>query len=129
MSLGTLVLKVARGTPQERGSRWERTGMERLAAGDRAGGVDALERAANWNPAQWVAMNNLAWILAEDGRVAEARGWMDRAMSNEAARESAGAWDTEAAVRRAEGDEEGAREAERRRDELRNGQCTMRNAQ
>lgn len=118
MSLGTIVLKVARGTPQERGTRWERTGMERLAAGDRAGGMDALVRAVVWNPEQWVAMNNLAWLCAEDGRVAEARGWMDRAMANEEARKSASVWDTEAAVRRAEGDEAGAREAERRRDEL-----------
>ena len=34
-------------------------------------------------------------------------------------RKSAGVWDTEAAVRRAEGDEEGAREAEGMREKLR----------
>lgn len=78
-----------------------------------------MERAVAWNPEQWVTMNNLAWILAEEGRVAEAREWMDRAMENEEARNNAGVWDTEAAVRRAEGDEAGAREAEGRRDGLR----------
>lgn len=122
MSVGTIVLKVSRGTPRERGSHWGRTAMERLAAGDRAGGEAALERAVSWDPGQWVAMNNLAWLCVEAGRVAEARAWMDRALANEDARNNAGVWDTEAAVRRAEGNEEGARDAERRRDGLKNAE-------
>lgn len=128
-SIGPIVLKVTRGTPQERGTVWARTGMVRLAEGDREGGMDALARAAAWDAGQWEAMNNLAWLCVEDGRVEEARAWMDRAMANEEARDNAGVWDTEAAVRRAEGDEEGAKEAEGMRDVLRNAQLTMQNAQ
>lgn len=122
MAIGTIVLNTERGTPQERGTIWARTGMARLSEGDRTGGMDALARAAAWDPGQWEAMNNLAWLFAEDGRVAEAREWMDRAMANEDARNNAGVWDTEAAVRRAEGNEEGARDAERRRDGLKNAE-------
>ena len=50
----------------------------------------------------WEAMNNLAWMALEEGRVEEARAWMDRAMEHEAARESAGARDTEEAVKAVE---------------------------
>lgn len=89
---------------------------------DRNRMMGALERLACLDEEQWEVMNNLAWLLAEDGRVAEARAWMDRAMANEEARNNAGVWDTEAVVRRAEGDEEGAQNAEKMRDGLRNGQ-------
>lgn len=96
---------------------WTQLGMARLATDDRPGAMAALERAAETG--QWEAMNNLAWLYVEEGRVEEARAWMDQAMANGAARASVDAWDTEAVVRRAEGNEAGAREAEQRRDELR----------
>ena len=89
---------------------------------DRSRMLEALARLVRLDEGQWEAMNNLAWLCAEEGRVEEAREWMNRAMANEEARKSASVWDTEAAVRRAEGDEAGAREAERRRDELRAGE-------
>ena len=101
------------------GREWAPVGMARYQAGDRPGAVQAWKRAVEEDGGAWEAMNNLAWLCAEDGRVAEARAWMDCAMEQEAARESAGAWNTEAAVRRAEGDEKGAKAAEMRRDELR----------
>ena len=101
------------------GREWAPVGMARYQAGDRPGAVQAWKRAVEEDGGAWEAMNNLAWLCAEDGRVAEARAWMDRAMANESARKSPGAWDTEAAVRRAEGDEKGAKAAEMRRDELR----------
>ena len=111
------------------GDSWMMAGMKYLEKGDRTGAKEAWTRAVEATPGQWEAMNNLAWLLLEEGRVEDARAWMDRAMANEAARASAGAWDTEAAVRRAEGNEEGAREAEGMREELKNAQCTMQNAQ
>lgn len=71
-------------------------------AGRRSEALEAWERAVRAAPGQWEAMNNLAWVLLEEGRVAEARMWIDRAMEHGAARASAGARDTEAAVGRAE---------------------------
>lgn len=115
---GILLIRVRKGGAEERGMFWAETGMARLSRGDREGAFEALERAARVDTGQWEAMNNLAWLCVEDGEIADARAWMDQAMEHEAAQESAGVWDTEAAVRRAEGNEEGAREAERRRDEL-----------
>lgn len=101
------------------GREWEPLGMARYQAGDRAGAVRAWKRAVQEDGGAWEAMNNLAWVALEEGRLAEARAWMDRAMENDEARGRSGVWDTEAAVRRAEGDEEGAREAEGMREKLR----------
>lgn len=102
LGAGTLVLKVHRCNPAARGALWMRKGMERLAGGDREGAKVAWARAARVDGEQWEAMNNLAWVLLEEGRVAEARTWIDRAMENEEARENGGVQDTAAAVRRAE---------------------------
>ena len=102
-----------------RGAEWCPLALARYQAGDHAGAVAAWARAVSEDGGQWEAMNNLAWVALEEGRVEEARAWMDRAMEHEAARESAGVWDTEASVCRAEGDEAGARAAEKRRDALR----------
>lgn len=106
---GTFFAKVMRIDFGKR-SEWQR---------DRHRTMAALARLIQLDEGQWEAMNNLAWLCAEEGRVEEARAWMDRAMEHEEARTNAGVWDTEAAVRRAEGNEEGARDAEKRRDELR----------
>ena len=121
VTVGSVLFRVARESASERGAFWMRRGMARLGAGDRAGAVAAWKRAVDEDGGQWEAMNNLAWVSLEEGRVEEAGEWIGRAMEHEAARCNAGVWDTEAAVRRAEGDEEGAQEAERRRDELREG--------
>lgn len=100
------------------GGWWSQLGMARLETGDKEGAMAAWKQAVSVDSGQWSAMNNLAWLCAEEGRVAEARAWMDRAMENAAARQNAGVWDTEAAVRRVEGDEAGARAAEARKDVL-----------
>lgn len=121
---GVLVLDVKRGLGPDRGVFWLLKGVRQFERGDRNGAMEAWERATREDSAQWGAMNNLAWLCAEEGHIAEARAWMDCTMANEAAWSNAGVWDTEAAVRRAEGDEEGAREAERRRDKLREGAGT-----
>ena len=98
------------------GTWWYQLGTARYRLGDREGALEAWRRAVLVDGGQWEAMNNLAWVALEEGRVAEARGWIDRAMEHEEAKESAGARDTEAKVRQAEGNEEGAREADARRD-------------
>ena len=114
-----LVMRARRGDPAENGTFWLRTGVELLEKGEPARAVAAWNLAVLLDGRQWEAMNNLAWVFAKAGRAAEARAWMDRAMGIEEARENAGVWDTEATVRRAEGNEEGAREAEEVRDRLR----------
>lgn len=86
------------------GRDWGDFGMERYQAGDRAGAVEAWARAVEEDAGgAWEAMNNLAWVALEEGRVAAAREWIDRAMACEEARQSAEVLDTEAAVRRTEG--------------------------
>lgn len=102
----------------ENGGWRAQLGTERWAAGDRPGALEAWEAAARLDGGQWEAMNNLAWIRAKEGRVEEARAWMERAMANQTARESANAWDTVAMVCMASGDEAGARKAERMREAL-----------
>ena len=119
VTTGSVLFRVARESASERSAFWMRQGRARLGAGDRAGAVAAWKRAVEEDGGQWEAMNKLAWVSLEDGRVAEAGEWIGRTMENAEAMGSAGVWDTAAAVRRAEGDEEGAREAERRRDLLR----------
>ena len=123
---GAMVVKVPGIRPagngdgvQSEADMWMGTGMERLGRSDLEGAMDAWKRVLELAPGQWEAMNNLAWVLLEAGRVAEAREWIDRAMEHGAARENAGVRDTEAAVRRAEGDEAGAREAEAMQDGMR----------
>ena len=122
-------MRLQRGNPVERGAFWLRMGNGFLGRGESGRAVAAWKLAARLDGGQWEAMNNLAWVLAKAGRVGEARTWMDRAMEHEEAKVNAGVWDTEAAVKRAEGDEEGAQAAERRRDELKTAQSSMRNAQ
>lgn len=85
-----------------RGAEWCPLALARYQAGNRVGAVAAWERAVSEDGGQWEAMNNLAWVALEDGRVEEARTWIDRAMEHEGARESAGARDTETKVRAAE---------------------------
>ena len=94
--------EIWRGSREACGRRWMQTGMERLARGERVRATTAWERAVEVDAGAWEAMNNLAWLALEEGRVAEARAWIDRAMEHEAARESVGARDTEAAVGEAE---------------------------
>ena len=84
------------------GGEWVPLGMARYQAGDREGAVAAWKRAVEEDGGQWEAMNNLAWVCAEEGRVAEARAWIDRAMEFEEARSNAGVLDTEKEVRRRE---------------------------
>lgn len=85
------------------GREWIPTGMVRLRAGDREGAAAAWRRTVAEDGGAWEAMNNLAWVALEEGRVEEARGWIDRAMVFEEARGNAAVRDTEADVRRAEG--------------------------
>jgi hypothetical protein len=84
------------------GKEWEPTGVAKYAAGDREGAVAAWKRAVREDGGAWGAMNNLAWAALEDGRTAEAREWIDRAMGFEEARENPGARDTEREVERRE---------------------------
>ncbi len=84
------------------GEEWGPSGIVRYQAGDRAGAEAAWKRAVEEEEGAWEAMNNLAWVALEEGRVAEARKWIDRAMEHEAARESEGAKDTEERIRKAE---------------------------
>ena len=119
------VMRAGRGNPKERGEFWLRRGAEFLERGKAERAVAAWQLAVRLDGEQWVAMNNLAWIFAKAGRVAEARAWIDRAMGCEEARKNAGVWDTEAEVRRAEGDEPGAREAEGRRNALKGRQKSV----
>jgi tetratricopeptide (TPR) repeat protein len=88
------------------GEIWSQVGMARHAAGDRAGARKAWKRAVAVSPEEWKAMNNLAWTALEEGRTVEARAWIHRAMAHAEARASAGVLDTEAAIRRAEENEE-----------------------
>lgn len=100
------------------GTWWYQLGTARYRLGDRNGALNAWKRAVLVDGEQWEAMNNLAWVFAEEGRPEKAQEWIDRALANETARENAGVWDTAAAVRRAGGDDEGAQEAEKIRDVL-----------
>lgn len=114
VAVGEMVLRVERGaapagepvgsgTAAAQGEFWLWRGETRYHAGDRAGAMAAWKRAVQTDGGQWEAMNNLAWVLLEEGRVEEARAWIDKAMEHEAARRNAGARDTEAAVGRVEG--------------------------
>lgn len=105
MGQQAMVAKMSAGNRGRRtpaGDQWTKTGLERLAGGDREGAKEAWKRAVQAAPGQWEAMNNLAWVLLEEGRTAEAREWIDRTMACPGARENAGVRDTEAAVKRAE---------------------------
>ena len=84
------------------GILWYQLGTVRWHQCERGGALEAWKRAVREDETQWEAMNNLAWVALEEGRVAEARQWIDRAMANEKARENAGVLDTEERVRRAE---------------------------
>ena len=95
-------LEAAARLERGNGAWWYQLGTVRYQLGDRAGAVEEWQRAVKADGAQWVAMNNLAWVALEEGRTAEARAWIDRAMEHEAARKNAGARDTAEAVRRAE---------------------------
>lgn len=117
---GIAVMRVWR-----RGRDWGALGAVRYQQGDREGAVAAWTRAAEEDDGQWAAMNNLAWVLLEEGRVAEAREWIDRALVHEAARASTGVRGTEEAIRHVEREGAGARGAERRMDESRNAECTV----
>ena len=107
ITAGEVILRVKRAKASDRGGFWMRVGLERYQAGDREGAVEAWKQAILEDGEAWEAMNNLAWVALEDGRVEEARGWIDRAMEHEAARESPGVRDTEEAVRKAEGNHRG----------------------
>ena len=96
-SVGLVLMRVNRW-----GGEWMSTAMLCYQKGDRERAVAAWTRAAEEDDGHWAAMNNLAWVLLEEGRVAEAREWIDRAMADAAAKENPGVRDTEAAVRRAE---------------------------
>jgi hypothetical protein len=84
------------------GAWWYQLGTARWSQGERPGAREAWERAVQTDAGHWPAMNNLAWMALEEGRVAEAREWIDRALEFKAARENASVRDTEAAVARAE---------------------------
>ena len=98
-AVGLVLMRVDRW-----GREWGPFGIARYQCGDKEGAVAAWKRAVEEDESAWEAMNNLAWVALEDGRVEEARGWIDRAMEHEAARGNASVRDTEAAVGRAEMD-------------------------
>ena len=84
------------------GGEWGPFGAALYHAGDRRGAVAAWKREVEEEAGAWEAMNNLAWAALEEGRLAEAREWIDRAMEFKAARENAVVRDTETRVRRKE---------------------------
>jgi hypothetical protein len=84
---------------------WTQVGMARYHQGDHEGAREAWKRAVEASERQWMAMNNLAWVELEDGHVADARKWIDRALENPEARAQPGVRDTEADVRKAEENE------------------------
>ena len=100
--------------PRDGGARYS-LGNVYFRQGRRADALDQYRIAAQQDPKQWEAMNDLAWLLATapDGssHAEEALQWAGRALAAAPAAKRAEIWDTLSVARANAGDFEGALQA------------------